>query len=382
MSVAEEAGRAGLTPAVSETAERLFREHSGWIYGYCLRLLRSPEEAEDALQTTYLNACRSLSQGFEPKADSAWLLRITQNACFTRLRSSGRRVSFESVDNSAFVAETLAAPDGHTEDLIGLTDALSSLPERQRRAILLREWQGLSYREVAERLGLTQGAVETLIFRARRALAAALENPARRIRSRSALTLDLGGLLTALKGFVAGAAGVHTLAVVLVAATGTIAATDPAHFFFDRSGRTAPTFVEESPARTPAASPAYGEDVRERGVRPPSGKAVSAEAEARRDRSLEQKPAAEVEPEPAAAAPEPRSNAHGQETAETAKGKPKANQGNGKPLGPAKQPARPPGRPGGQRAAPGGKPDSGGQGGPPPQARADRRANGKAAKAS
>jgi RNA polymerase sigma factor (sigma-70 family) len=176
MSVAEEAGRAGLTPAVSETAERLFREHSGWIYGYCLRLLRSPEEAEDALQTTYLNACRSLSQGFEPKADSAWLLRITQNACLTRLRSSGRRASFELVDNSALVAETLAAPDDRSEELIGLSDALASLPERQRRAILLREWQGLSYREVAQRLELTQGAVETLIFRARRALAAALEN--------------------------------------------------------------------------------------------------------------------------------------------------------------------------------------------------------------
>ena len=39
-------------PAASETAEQLFQEHSGWIYGYCLRILRSPEEAEDALQTT------------------------------------------------------------------------------------------------------------------------------------------------------------------------------------------------------------------------------------------------------------------------------------------------------------------------------------------
>jgi RNA polymerase sigma-70 factor, ECF subfamily len=380
MSVAEEAGRAGLTPAVSETAERLFREHSGWIYGYCLRLLRSPEEAEDALQTTYLNACRSLGRGFQPNADSAWLLRITQNACLTRLRASGRRASFEYADNSAFVAETVPAPDGRTEDLIGLTDALASLPERQRRAILLREWQGLSYREVAQRLGLTQGAVETLIFRARRGLAAALENPAKRIRSRSALTLDLGGLLTTLKGFFVGAAGVKTLAVVLVAATGTIAATDPAHILFDRSGRPAPASVEGSRARTPAASPAYGEGVRERGVRPPSGKAVPA---ARPERSLERKPPTEVEPEPTAAAPEPPGNAHGQETAEAAKSKPKANQGNDKALGPANQPAGPPASPGGQRAAPGGRPESGGQGGPLPQAQAaDRRANGKAAKPS
>jgi RNA polymerase sigma factor (sigma-70 family) len=385
MSVAEETGHAGLTPAVSETAERLFREHAGWIYGYCLRLLRSPEEAEDALQTTYLNACRSLSQGFEPKADSAWLLRITQNACLTRLRSSGRRASFELVDNSALVAETLAAPD-RSEDLIGLSDALASLPERQRRAILLREWQGLSYREVAQRLGLTQGAVETLIFRARRALAAALENPAKRVGSRSALTLDLGGLLTTLKGFFAGAAGVHTLAVVLIAATGTIAATDPAHILFDRSDRTAPASADGSPAPSPTPSPAYGEDVRERGVRPLSRKAVAAAPGVPPDRSVEQTPPAEVEPEPTAeveptaAAPELRGAAHGQETAEAAKGKPRANRGNGKALDHAKQPARPPGSPGGQRAAPGGKAESGGQGGPPPQAQADRRANGKPAK--
>jgi RNA polymerase sigma-70 factor, ECF subfamily len=393
MSVAEEAGRAGLTPAVSETAERLFREHSGWIYGYCLRLLRSPEEAEDALQTTYLNACRSLSHGFEPRADSAWLLRITQNACLTRLRSSGRRASFELVDDTALVTETLAAPDDRSEDLIGLSDALASLPERQRRAILLREWQGLPYREVAQRLGLTQGAVETLIFRARRALAAALENPATRIRSRSALTLDLGGLLTALKAFIASAAGVQTLAVALVAATGTIVATDPAHILFDRSGRTAPASAEGSPAPSPTPSPAYGEDVRERGMRPPSGKAVSAGAGARPDRSLEQKPPSIAEPEPTAAPeptsapertarPERRGNAHGEETAEAAKGKPKANRGNGRPLGPAKQRAGPLESPGGQRAAPGGKPESGGQGGPPPKAQADRRASGKAPKSS
>ena len=51
------------------------------------------------------------------------------------------------------------------------------MPEQQRRAILLREWQGLSYREVAKELDVSQAAVETLIFRARRSLAAGLEQP-------------------------------------------------------------------------------------------------------------------------------------------------------------------------------------------------------------
>lgn len=229
MTVAQEASGAALAPAASETAERLFQEHSGWIYGYCLRFLRSPEEAEDALQATYLNACRSLSVGVRPSVSSAWLLRIAQNVCLTRVRSSGRRDRLEHVQDVTILEETVPAPDRPAEELIGLTGALASLPDRQRHAILLREWQGLSHREVAHRLGLTQAAAETLIFRARRSLAAALENPARRRRS-GLRALDLGGLITAVKGLLAGSAGVKTVAAVTVVAatTVTVVATDPA----------------------------------------------------------------------------------------------------------------------------------------------------------
>lgn len=236
MAVAHEASSAvRLEPAVCETAARLFEEHSGWIYGYCLRLLRSPEEAEDALQGTYLNACRGLNDGVRPQVDSAWLLRIAQNVCLTRLRSSGRRARLERVQDVELLEETVAAPAHHGDELIGLTDALASLPEQQRRAILLREWQGLSYAEVAARLELTQSAVETLIFRARRSLAAALENPGKRRRLRLAHALDFAGLFAAFKGFFAGSASAKIAAAVVVAATtATVAATDPAGVWRDR----------------------------------------------------------------------------------------------------------------------------------------------------
>jgi RNA polymerase sigma factor (sigma-70 family) len=58
---------------------------------------------------------------------------------------------------------------------MGLSDAIACIPASQRRAILLREWQGLSYREIGKELGLSQASVEMLIFRARRGLAGALE---------------------------------------------------------------------------------------------------------------------------------------------------------------------------------------------------------------
>jgi RNA polymerase sigma factor (sigma-70 family) len=260
MAVAHEASSAvRLEPAVSETAARLFQEHSGWIYGYCLRLLRSPEEAEDALQATYLNACRGLKDGVRPQVDSAWLLRIAQNVCLTRLRSSGRRARLERVQDVELLEETIAAPTHHGDELIGLTDALASLPEQQRRAILLREWQGLSYAEVAARLELTQSAVETLIFRARRSLAAALENPGKRRRLRFAHALDVAGLFAAFKGFFAGSASAKIAAAVVVAATtATVAATDPAGVWRDRdtvpAGRAAAAGQSEA-ARSSAALP-------------------------------------------------------------------------------------------------------------------------------
>src|SRR5919197_3456727 len=164
--------------AAPQLAEELFNEYSRRIYAYCLRQLGSPEEAEDALQATYLNACRSLLGGFEPDAAQAWLFKVAQNVCLTRQRSRSRRARVERAQDLQEMQDFVAAPEKAGDDLLGIEEALAALPDQQRRAILLREWQGLSYREVAEEMGLSQGAVETLIFRGRRSLAAALEEPA------------------------------------------------------------------------------------------------------------------------------------------------------------------------------------------------------------
>ena len=265
MAVAPEAAPAATLPAPAETAEELFEEHSGWLYGYCLRILRSPEEAEDAVQTTYLNACRSLQRGTRPRVGSAWLLHIARNVCFARARSLGRRTKVELTQDTVVLQETVsAAPTGLPDELIGLTEALERLPARQREAILLREWQGLSYSEVAERLGLTQSAVETLIFRARRSLAEELREPGKPRRRTALHSLDLGGLVAALKGIFAGGAGVKTVAALtVVAATTTVVATDPAGILRDRQERPAPpaAAVRPAPAATGAARAGAGSSV-------------------------------------------------------------------------------------------------------------------------
>jgi RNA polymerase sigma factor (sigma-70 family) len=229
MAAAPELGRATqiepfAPPARSRLAADLFEEYSRRIYTYCLRQLRSPEEAEDAVQATYLSACRHLMRGFEPNTAQAWLLKVAENECLTRLRSQSRRAHLESGHDVEMIEETVAARDHQGDELFGIEDALAGLPEQQRRAILLREWQGLSYREVAAELDISQSAVETLIFRARRSLAAALETttdvpepaPARR---RLFHAFDLGAILAGFKASLAGNLSMNVATSVAVAAS-------------------------------------------------------------------------------------------------------------------------------------------------------------------
>jgi RNA polymerase sigma factor (sigma-70 family) len=227
MAAAPEHGRATQVEPVAAHAGSLavadlFEEYSRRIYAHCLKRLRSREEAEDAVQATYLNACRHLMRGFEPETAQAWLMKVAENECISRLRSSSRRARAESGHDVEMIEETIAAPERAPDELFGIEDALVTLPEQQRRAILLREWQGLSYREVAAELGLSQSAVEALIFRARRSLAEALETlnvrePAPK-RRRFFHAFDVSAMVAGLKASLA--ANVATsVAVAVTAAT-------------------------------------------------------------------------------------------------------------------------------------------------------------------
>ncbi|MGH3000838.1 MAG: RNA polymerase sigma factor, partial [Gaiellaceae bacterium] len=177
-------------------------------------------------QTTFLNAFRGLQRGTTTRFEQAWLYKIAQNVCIARRSSSGRRLKLETPDDFEVLQELVPAgnapADGDTLELIGLDTALDSMPENQRRAILMREWQGLSYREISSELGLSQGAVEMLIFRARRTLATALEQPdagGKRTKSDKARTgFSFGSLIAAMKSLFSGTAALKMAAVAVSAA--------------------------------------------------------------------------------------------------------------------------------------------------------------------
>jgi RNA polymerase sigma factor (sigma-70 family) len=189
-----------LAPEAATTRE-LYERHARPVYYFCLGRLRSPEEAEDATQSTFLNAFRALQRGVEPEHESAWLYKIAENVCLTRQRSSTRRRRVETPDDLETLSDVVPAREaGGADELVNLPQALQAMPELQRRAILLREWQGLSYREIAEELEMSQSAVETLLFRGRRALAAGLaDEPKQSKLGRLRAGGDAGSLFALLK---------------------------------------------------------------------------------------------------------------------------------------------------------------------------------------
>ena len=202
--------------ATAEAAQAglLYERYARQLHGFCRARLSSPEEAEDAVQHTFLNAYRSLRSGTVPRAEAAWMYAIAANVCRERRRSAWRRSRIEVVSDDGLVGDR-AAPEHSHEELTGLAEALAGLTENQRRAILLREWQGLSYREIATELSLSEGAVETLLFRARRALSHKLD------RSRGGVwgISNLGSGLAWAKTVLGGTAATLAVATAMTAAS-------------------------------------------------------------------------------------------------------------------------------------------------------------------
>ena len=151
--------------------ERLYRRHVRDVYGYALGLLGNPSDAEDVTQTTFLNAYRALSRGERVDNPRGWLLTIAQNVCRQRFRSAARRPREVELDPE--LVEAFAADEAPAADEIRA--AMMHLAFNQRTVLVLREIEGRTYAEIGEAMGISVSAVETLLFRARRALREQLE---------------------------------------------------------------------------------------------------------------------------------------------------------------------------------------------------------------
>ena len=164
-------------------ASEIYDRYSGRIYNFALRFLKSSEAAEDATQEVFVKMLKHANQFQGDAKLSTWLFSITANWCRDYLRKADNKAKETEEVLVTLPAPSDEAPDRtleQRENAQRIQRALLTLTPEQREAILLSRYQGLSYAEIAQISGCSEGAVKTRVFRAMETLKKALTNETRR----------------------------------------------------------------------------------------------------------------------------------------------------------------------------------------------------------
>jgi RNA polymerase sigma-70 factor (ECF subfamily) len=160
--------------------EILVNHHQIFVLNLIYRFIGDRTQAKDLAQEVFLRVWQTAGS-YEPKAKfTTWIYRVTANLCLNELKSARRRkwLPFHRSDkNVNSVEETFSDGSPTAEDVVlakerssQITDALQSLPENQRLALILKRYDEFSYQEIAQILGCSVSAVESLLVRAKRTL--------------------------------------------------------------------------------------------------------------------------------------------------------------------------------------------------------------------
>ena len=162
-----------------EAFEALYRRYRPRIVGFVRSMCGDHARAEDIAQEAFMSALRGLRSSDKEIVFRPWLYEIARNACIDHMRRAGRstEVSIDSDDFSpqeeGRVSQSVSGTDSEVarrKELESLQMAFGDLPESQHQILVMRELEGLSYDRIGSRMGLSRGAVESMLFRARRTL--------------------------------------------------------------------------------------------------------------------------------------------------------------------------------------------------------------------
>jgi RNA polymerase sigma-70 factor (ECF subfamily) len=159
--------------------ERLVRKYQRPLINFAYRFLHDQNDAEDMAQEIFLRIYSS-ARSYVPSAKfSTWIYRIATNLCLNELRRTRNRAQ-DSLESKGLEDEPLNLPDNsiqspyeavaEREQIRIIRNAIDDLPPRQKTAVVLCKYQGFSYKEVAEIMQCSEGAVKSYLHRARESL--------------------------------------------------------------------------------------------------------------------------------------------------------------------------------------------------------------------
>jgi len=154
---------------------RLVERYTGMVYHLAVQRVGNHHDAEEIAQAVFFKAWQALPNFRGDAAFSTWLYRMTVNAATDHLRQKGRRETPLSLDDpdlpqTADLSPGPAEAVQEAERREALNQAIHALPDQSRTVLLLREFEGLSYEEIAQALELPIGTVRSRLARARAAL--------------------------------------------------------------------------------------------------------------------------------------------------------------------------------------------------------------------
>lgn len=170
----------------------LYNRHKDAVFGFCFKMLLDRALAQDAVQETFLRVYENRDRLDHVGAFRSWVFTIARNHCLNLMRKNKRQVPLEDQVRDTAVQRGTPAADMEKSEQIELVNAyLAQLKPDYREVIVLREYQNLSYNEIAAVTRSTLSAVKSRLFKARRKLASfmrpVLEEEARKASGQAAV---------------------------------------------------------------------------------------------------------------------------------------------------------------------------------------------------
>lgn len=154
----------------------LYNRYKGPVYAFCYKMLLDSDAAKDVMQETFLRVYENRDRLMKSGAFKSWLFTIARNQCLNWLRKSGRHVALSEEEYELPpTTDTPFTRMEKSEQVRFVTQFLESLRPEYREVLILREYQNLSYEEIAAVTRSSLSAVKSRLFKARRKLAKLME---------------------------------------------------------------------------------------------------------------------------------------------------------------------------------------------------------------